>query len=209
MEKFDIFHFFFEIMIFPTLEGKFFQYTQNPSIFPTLTLKQTKFAKKLVCKKNCFAKKIAYFFWVEVPSRAEPGCASLLRHLKVERQRGKRGIFFFDTRFDSVGIEKKLRCCFHESHKATEMIPSVRLFIPTIVAEICQWSQMVPCSFVPVQSSMTALHCPHGCSSVLCQTHCHGWLHRDNGAQSWMTAQGQRSMGPSDPTDRFLQQWWV
>ena len=101
-------------------------------------------------------------------SRAEPGCASLLRHLKVERQRGKRGIFFFDTRFDSVGIEKKLRCCFHESHKATEMIPSVRLFIPTTVAEICQWSQMVPCSFVPVQSSMTAPHCPcaviHDCA---------------------------------------------
>ena len=49
--------FFFEIMIFPTLEGNFFQYTQNQSIFPTLTLKQTKFAKKLFCKK------IAYFFW--------------------------------------------------------------------------------------------------------------------------------------------------
>ena len=77
MEKFDIFRFFFEIMIFPTLEGNFFQYTQNQSIFPTLTLKQTKFANKIVLQK------IAYFFWVEVLSRAEPGCASLLRHLKV------------------------------------------------------------------------------------------------------------------------------
>ena len=67
-----------------------------------------------------------------------------------------RGGYFFDTRFDSVDIEKKLRCCFHESHKATEMIPSVRLFIPTTVAEICQWDLMAPCSFVPVQSWMTA-----------------------------------------------------
>ena len=142
-------------------------------------------------------------------SRAEPGCASLLRHLKVERQRGKRGIFFFDTRFDSVGIEKKLRCCFHESHKATEMIPSVRLFIPTIVAEICQWSQMVPCSFVPVQSSMTAPHCPCAVIHDNVSDKGHWSSHGDNGAQSWMTAQGQRSMGPSDPTDRFLQQWWV